>query len=158
MLDRPGTRAGVRPPRPSWRPFGVYSGCFTNPDGDLFEVVWDPLLGRGPIARPHPRQTAAIDHPSGVGHFTWLSEARRGPGPLPTLKRDQAPEERRTDAAPSPHPQRMRGLRCLPPETRVQAACRILKEVLVKRANIAAVIVLAMLSTAGCATSGNLGD
>jgi predicted lactoylglutathione lyase len=24
------------------RPFGVYSGYFTDPDGHLFEIAWNP--------------------------------------------------------------------------------------------------------------------
>ena len=39
----------------------------------------------------------------------------------------------------------------------MQAAGRILKEALVKRANIAVVILLAIVSTAGCAASGSPG-
>jgi predicted lactoylglutathione lyase len=41
MLDQ-AVRAGATPTAPAhMRPFGVYSGYFTDPDGHLFEVAWD---------------------------------------------------------------------------------------------------------------------
>ncbi|WP_270889532.1 VOC family protein [Pedococcus sp. 5OH_020] len=41
MLEQ-ASRAGATLTAPAhMRPFGVYSGYFTDPDGHLFEVVWD---------------------------------------------------------------------------------------------------------------------
>lgn len=42
-LLRRAEEAGARLTAPAhMRPFGVYSGYFTDPDGHLFEVAWDP--------------------------------------------------------------------------------------------------------------------
>jgi catechol 2,3-dioxygenase-like lactoylglutathione lyase family enzyme len=33
---------------PHNRPWGIYSGYFQDPDGHLWEVIWNPALGFGP--------------------------------------------------------------------------------------------------------------
>jgi len=33
---------------PHDRPWGIYSGYFQDPDGHLWEVIWNPALGLGP--------------------------------------------------------------------------------------------------------------
>ena len=41
-LLRKAEAAGATLPAPAhMRPFGVYSGYFTDPDGHLFEIAWD---------------------------------------------------------------------------------------------------------------------
>ncbi|GAA1977371.1 VOC family protein [Terrabacter lapilli] len=41
MLDQARRAGGTLPAPAHLRPFGVYSGYFTDPDGHLFEVAWD---------------------------------------------------------------------------------------------------------------------
>ena len=42
QLLRQAEAAGAKLPAPAhMRPFGVYSGYFADPDGHLFEIVWD---------------------------------------------------------------------------------------------------------------------
>ena len=41
MLDQAGRAGGTLTAPAHMRPFGVYSGYFTDPDGHLFEVAWD---------------------------------------------------------------------------------------------------------------------
>lgn len=41
MLDQAGRAGGTLTAPAHLRPFGVYSGYFTDPDGHLFEVAWD---------------------------------------------------------------------------------------------------------------------
>jgi catechol 2,3-dioxygenase-like lactoylglutathione lyase family enzyme len=41
MLDQAGRAGGTLTAPAHRRPFGVYSGYFTDPDGHLFEVAWD---------------------------------------------------------------------------------------------------------------------
>ncbi len=41
MLAQAGLAGGTRTAPAHMRPFGVYSGYFTDPDGHLFEVAWD---------------------------------------------------------------------------------------------------------------------
>jgi predicted lactoylglutathione lyase len=41
MLDQAGRAGGTLTAPAQMRPFGVYSGYFTDPDGHLFEVAWD---------------------------------------------------------------------------------------------------------------------
>ena len=33
---------------PRGRPWGIYSGYFQDPDGHLWEVIWNPALGLAP--------------------------------------------------------------------------------------------------------------
>jgi uncharacterized protein len=33
--------------RPHDRPWGIYSGCFRDPDGHLWEIIWNPELDIG---------------------------------------------------------------------------------------------------------------
>jgi catechol 2,3-dioxygenase-like lactoylglutathione lyase family enzyme len=39
--------------RPHTRPWGIYSGYFRDPDGHLWEVIWNPALGSSPATEPH---------------------------------------------------------------------------------------------------------
>lgn len=41
MLDQAGRAGGTLTAPAHTRPFGVYSGYFTDPDGHLFEIAWD---------------------------------------------------------------------------------------------------------------------
>jgi catechol 2,3-dioxygenase-like lactoylglutathione lyase family enzyme len=41
MLDQAGRAGGTLTAPAHMRPFGVYSGYFTDPDGHLFEIAWD---------------------------------------------------------------------------------------------------------------------
>ena len=41
MLDQAGRAGGMLTAPAHMRPFGVYSGYFTDPDAHLFEVAWD---------------------------------------------------------------------------------------------------------------------
>ncbi len=41
MLEQARRAGGTATAPAHLRPFGVYSGYFTDPDGHLFEVVWD---------------------------------------------------------------------------------------------------------------------
>jgi len=41
MLGQAGRAGGTLTAPAHMRPFGVYSGYFTDPDGHLFEVAWD---------------------------------------------------------------------------------------------------------------------
>jgi len=41
LLARVGAAGGTVTAPAHMRPFGVYSGYFTDPDGHLFEIAWD---------------------------------------------------------------------------------------------------------------------
>jgi uncharacterized glyoxalase superfamily protein PhnB len=41
LLDQAARAGGTLTAPAHLRPFGVYSGYFTDPDGHLFEVAWD---------------------------------------------------------------------------------------------------------------------
>jgi catechol 2,3-dioxygenase-like lactoylglutathione lyase family enzyme len=49
--------AAVTPARE--RPWGIYSGYFSDPDGHLWEIIWNP--GRVPAAQAAPDRPAAAD-------------------------------------------------------------------------------------------------
>jgi len=42
LLRQVGAAGGTLTAPAHLRPFGVYSGYFTDPDGHLFEIAWDP--------------------------------------------------------------------------------------------------------------------
>jgi len=39
---KPNRPARPSPGRPHDRPWGVYSGYFRDPDGHLWEIIWNP--------------------------------------------------------------------------------------------------------------------
>src|SRR5512146_643485 len=41
LLGQVEAAGGTLTAPPHMRPFGVYSGYFTDPDGHLFEIAWD---------------------------------------------------------------------------------------------------------------------
>jgi catechol 2,3-dioxygenase-like lactoylglutathione lyase family enzyme len=44
LLER-AARAGAKIPEPPHqRPWGIYSGYFQDPDGHLWEIIWDPRM------------------------------------------------------------------------------------------------------------------
>jgi uncharacterized protein len=44
LLGAAAAAGATRTVRPYHRPFGVYSGYFQDPDGHLWETLWNPVL------------------------------------------------------------------------------------------------------------------
>jgi uncharacterized protein len=47
LLARAEAAGATRPGPPHDRPWGIYSGYFSDPDGHLWEIIWNPELESG---------------------------------------------------------------------------------------------------------------
>src|SRR5438477_6892573 len=47
LLERAVAAGGTTTGPAHDRPWGIYSGCFRDPDGHLWEIIWNPQAGSG---------------------------------------------------------------------------------------------------------------